>query len=111
MYLLIIASIYFIIRVFYSHFQQTGVQTLNGEISDNVDYAAKTHELQTIIEKQVKLNEQKTLEKKKDFRFIFYEISLRHICFDFKQIFLIKFSYLFVDCGIITVATTCIRFE
>lgn len=55
--LLIIASIYFIIRVLYSHFQQTGVQTLNGEISDNVDYAAKTHELQTIIEKQVKLNE------------------------------------------------------
>lgn len=34
--------------------QQQGVgQTVNGEVDAAVDYSAKTHELQTIIEKQV----------------------------------------------------------
>lgn len=35
-----------------THKQGIG-QTVNGEIDAAVDYAAKTHELQTIIEKQV----------------------------------------------------------
>lgn len=45
------ANIFFIHCFFHEKKQGLG-QTVNGEI-DSVDYSAKTHELQTIIEKQV----------------------------------------------------------
>lgn len=49
---------YFNLIIWLFCLEQSGGQTVNGEIQETtVDYAAKTHELQTIIEKQVKNNE------------------------------------------------------
>lgn len=39
----------------FHNFSQNGRQGVNGETQDHIDYAAKNHELQTIIEKQVNL--------------------------------------------------------
>lgn len=45
-----------LILVIFLYWKQNGGQNINGEAQDSVDYAAKTHELQTIIEKQVNFN-------------------------------------------------------
>lgn len=83
--------------------KQSGGQVVNGEIQDAVDYAAKTHELQTIIEKQVQSSA------------IFIAIKNR---FEFVFFFLFSFSpssgrsFMHkLDCWAIAMATPRIRFE
>lgn len=40
-------------KKYFFYFHQVGAQGINGDSQEMVDFAAKTHELQNIIEKQV----------------------------------------------------------
>lgn len=59
-------------KKYFFYFHQVGAQGINGDSQEMVDFAAKTHELQNIIEKQVMRLRHIHFDRLQKLRFFFF---------------------------------------